>query len=324
MSLLPSEEDTLKPAAKAEQEIEVHIENEPDVELEIVDDTPDEDKGRTPLPESDAEPTEEEMAAYSEAVQKRIRKEVHRYHDERRAKEAAARERDEAVAVAQRILAEKKALETRYVQGEDAFINQSKEKADLAMSQAKRAYKEAYELGDADAMADAQEKMASIAVEKREAENWAKQSTQRKENAGQEENPVVQSTQSQTATAPATDPAAQEWANKNTWFGDDDEMTQFAYGAHAKLIREGIDPGKTPSEYYKRLDSRMRTVFPNYDWGDAPTTKKKSIPSVVAPVNRTSKTAKRVTLTQSQVAVAKRMGVTPLQYAIELAKLEAA
>lgn len=320
---LPNEDDILKPGAKAAPEIEVHIEDEPEVELEVIDDTPDEDKGRKPVPESEAEPTDEEMAEYSEAVKKRIAKMKHVQHDERRAKEAAMRERDEAISVAQRILAEKKVLESRYVQGEDAFISQAKEKADLAMTSAKRAYKEAYELGDAEAMADAQEKMADIAAERREAAGWAKQSTQRKENAGQEEKPVVQSPPSQATTAQASDPAAQEWANKNTWFGDDEEMTQFAYGAHAKLIKEGIDPGKTPSEYYKKIDARMRTVFPEYDWGDAPP-KKKSITSVVAPVNRTSKTAKRVTLTQSQVAVAKRMGVTPLQYAVELAKLEAA
>ena len=324
MSLLPNEEDTLKPGAKAAPEIEVHIEDEPEVELEVIDDTPDEDKGRKPVPESEAEPTEEEMAEYSEAVKKRIAKMKHVQHDERRAKEAAMRERDEAVVIAQRILAEKKALESRYMQGEDAFISQSKEKADLAMANAKRAFKEAYELGDPEAMANAQETMASIAAEKREAEGWAKQSVQRKENAGQEEKAVVQSLPSQAATAPANDPAAQEWANKNTWFGDDEEMTQFAYGAHAKLIKDGIDPGKTPSEYYKKLDTRMRTVFPEYEWGDTSLPKKKSITSVVAPVNRTTKTAKRVTLTQSQVAVAKRMGVTPLQYAIELAKLEAA
>jgi len=317
---LPNEADILKPGVEPRDEIEVVIEDAPAVELEVIDDTPPGDRNRKPLPEGEAEPTEEEMEQYSESVKRRIAKMKHGIHDERRAKEAAARERDEAIAVAQRILAEKNALESKYSLGEDAFISQSKEKTDMAMANAKREYKAAYDIGDADAMADAQEKISTIALERKQAEEWSRQSAQRKEIARQEPAPVVQSPQQYQSKAPEPDDDAQAWASKNKWFGQDEEMTAFAYGVHDKLTKSGIDPAADSDEYYKKLNARMREVFPGYEWGDAP--KKKSPTSVVAPVNRTSKTATRVTLTQSQVAVARRMGITPLQYATELAKLE--
>lgn len=316
---LPNENDLLKPGVEPREEIEVHIED--DVELEVVDDTPKEDRGRKALPEGEAEPTEEEIEQYSEAVQKRIRKMRHGLHDERRAKEAATRERDEAVAIAQRVFAEKKALESRYSQGEDAFIAQGKEKVDLAMANAKREYKAAYEIGDADAMAEAQEKIATVAADRKESEAWARNASQRKESTRQEPQAVVQSQPSPRAAAPEQpDPDATAWADKNKWFGENKRMTNMAYAVHDELLAEGIDPVLDSAEYYKKLNAGMRETFPAYEWGDTP--KKRQVTSVVAPVNRTSKSTTRVTLTQSQVAVAKRMGITPLQYAVELAKLE--
>lgn len=316
---LPDEKDVIKQAGtNPEDELEIHIEGDP--EIEVVDDTPEADKGKKALPEGDAEPTEEEMEQYSEAVKKRIGKLKHGIHDERRAKEQAARERDEAVALAKKVLAEKNALASQYEQGEDAFIGQAKEKAEIAMAAAKREYREAYELGDAEKMADAQEKMATIAAEKREAEGWARQAAQRKENnARQTEKPVVQSEPSQDQQVPRPDKAAQEWAAKNEWFGSNKRMTNMAYAIHDELLEEGIDPARDSTEYYSKLNAQMREMFPQYEWGDTP---KKKPASVVAPVTRTSKTAKRITLTQSQVAVAKRLGITPQQYAVELAKLE--
>jgi len=316
---LPDENSTLKKEYQEEPAIEVVMADEGDgIEVDVVDDTPEEDRGRKPLPEGEAEPTDEEMEEYSEAVKKRISKMRRGMHDERRAKEAANRERDEAVSVAQRIFQEKKALETKYVQGEDAFINQSKEKIDLAMASAKREYKTAYEIGDADAMAEAQEKIATAAAERREAEVWTRQSAQRKESTRQEQAPVVQSQPSQ-QEVPPPDQDAQDWATKNKWFGENKRMTNVAYAIHDELREEGIDPGADSDKYYRKLNAEMRKQFPGYEWGDAP--KKKST-SVVAPVNRSSKTATRVTLTQSQVSLAKRLGLTPVQYAVELAKLE--
>lgn len=314
---LPDEKDILKKDPALENDdLSVEIEGEPVVE--VVDDTPPADKNRKPLPADDKAPTEEELESYSEEVRKRIGKEIHRYHDERRAKEAVSRERDEAIATAKRLLEEKKALEQRYKAGEDAFISQAKEKVTLSLAEAKRAYKAAYELGDPDAMADAQEKIAAAKLEEQQAETWARQAAARKEeSARQTEEAVVQSRQ--TSAVPAPEPEAVEWAEKNKWFGQDKRMTNMAYAIHDELIAEGIDPLRDADKYYSKLSKEIREAFPQYDWGDTPRQKPTS---VVAPVTRTSKTATRVKLTQSQVAVAKRMGVTPLQYAIELAKLE--
>lgn len=314
---LPNEEDILKKDPTLENdELSVEIEGEPVIEVE--DDTPPADRNRKPLPADDKAPTEEELEAYSEDVRKRIGKEIHRFHDERRAKEAVTRERDEAVAAAQKLLQEKKRLEQQYKAGEDAFISQTKEKVTLSMAEAKRAFKAAYELGDPDAMADAQEKIAEAKAEQQRADEWARQSAVRKEeSARQEKEDVVQSRQ--TSAAPAPEPEAVDWAEKNKWFGQDKRMTNMAYAIHDELIAEGIDPKRDADRYYSKLSKEIREAFPQYEWGDTPRQKP---PSVVAPVTRTSKTATRVKLTQSQVAVAKRMGITPLQYAIELAKLE--
>ena len=315
---LPNENSLLKKEHQApEDELIVDIEDD-GVELEVVDDTPAADKNRKPVPEGEAEPSNEEMEEYSDAVKKRIAKMRHALHDERRAKEAAGRERDAAADYARRVLDEKKALESRYVQGEDAFISQAQEKVKLSMEAAKKEYKAAYEIGDADAMAEAQEKIAVVAAERKEAEIWSRQATQRKDNIGQEKPAVVQSRQQSQASAPEPDPDATEWAGKNKWFGSNMRMTNMAYAIHDELIAEGIDPVIDAGKYYKKLSSELREQFPSHDWGDAP---KKKPTSVVAPVVRTSKTARRVTLTQSQVAVARRMGITPLQYATELAKL---
>lgn len=320
MSRLPDAKDTLKPGEEPrDDEVEVVIEAAPEIEIDVVDDTPAADRNRPALPEGDAEPTEEEMEQYSEAVKRRISKMKHGMHDERRAKEAATRERDAAISTAQQLLNDKRALEQRYRVGENAFINQNKEKVDLAMAEAKRAYKSAYEVGDADAMADAQERISTVALEKQRAEDWSRQAVQRnEESARQIQAPVVQSQHTSQSPVAEPDPDAVAWAAKNKWFGTNKVMTGAAYGVHDELVEEGVTPDT--ETYYKKLNTRIREAFPTYDWGDAP---KKKITSVVAPVLRTSKTATRVTLTQSQLAVARKLGLTPQAYAVEVAKLEA-
>lgn len=318
---LPNEQDLLK-TKPADKGVEIDIEDVGDgIEVVIEDDTPPEDRGRKALPPEDKAPTEEELDTYSEDVQKRIRKEVHRTHDERRAKEAATRERDEAIAAARQLLEEKRQLEARTLRGEDALITQSKDKATLAMEKAQKDYEEAYNVGDAKAMAKANAAMAVIAVELKEAEGWARNAAQRKEIAGQQENNVVQTQQPtrQAASEPQPEPEAVDWAAKNKWFGTDKRMTNLAYAIHDELIEEGIDPGKDSEQYYKKLNTEIRKAFPNYEWPGAP----KKPKSVVAGVSRSSKSAAvRVTLTQSQLSVARRLGLTPQQYAVQVAKLE--
>lgn len=323
---LPNEEDILSEETKAEKEAEKETaqetEQEDEVEIDIEDDTPEEDRGRKSLEES-PEPTEDEIEEYSEKVKARIGKMRHGLHDERRAKEAALRERDEAVALAQRILKEKKELEGRNQMGESAYIAQAKERVALALLDAKRQFKEAYDAGDGEALAVAQERLSTLAIEKQQVENWGRQKEGEKKPAEttlQPESTVVKSAQPTSIPAPQPDEDAKNWAAKNKWFQKDKVMTAVAFAIHDELVESGVDPKLESSEYYGTLNKRMRDRFPDYEWGD-PQRKTKSH-SVVAPVTRTSKTAKRVVLTKTQVALANRLGLTLEQYAQELAKLE--
>ena len=284
-------------------------------EVEIIDDTPEQDRNKKPL-NKNPEPTEEELEAYSEGVKKRINELRHGYHDERRAKEAALREKEELAAFAEKLLKEKQDLQKRYAAGEEFAVTQFKEKAVITLEAAKKQYKDAFEAGDVEAMAAAQERMMEAALEKKKYEDWRPQQLQTDENYE-----TIQSVK-QTAPEPQrVDPRAATWAEDNKWFGQDEEMTAFAYGVHDRLVKAGVDPRLEPDLYYRKIDERMREVFP--DKFEAQQKPNKKPATVVAPVSRTSNTAKKVVLSVSQQRVAKRLGLTPQQYAQELAKLEA-
>jgi len=291
---------------------------EDDLAIEIVDDTPEVDRGRTKI--ANPEPSQEEIESYSDEVKKRMSQLQHGYHDERRAKEAAQREREEAVRVAKQLLEEKKALQARYSAGEEAFVGQIKEKQTLSVAAAKKKFAEAYERADGEAMADAQAEIASATAKLEEANRWRPMPLP-PETSLQAPAEVLQPTQA----APQVDPAAQRWATQNRWFGTDEEMTSLAYGVHDKLLKAGVNPAADPVAYYTGLDKRMREVFPNYEWGDTPppTTSRKAPASiVVASVNRTPGAKRKVTLSASQISLARRLGLTPELYAKEMIKLE--
>lgn len=286
------------------------------VDVEVIDDTPEQDRGKKPL-NKNPEPSEEELEAYSEGVKKRINELRHGYHDERRAKEAAVREREELAAFAQKLLQEKQELQKRYAAGEEFAVGQFKEKAAITLEAAKKQYKDAFEAGDVEAMASAQERMMEAALERKKYEDWRPQQLQTDENY-ETIQPVKQTAQQQSKP----DPRAVTWAEDNKWFGSDEEMTAFAYGVHDRLIKAGIDPRLEPDLYYSKIDERIREVFPNkFEASTKPVNKKPA--TVVAGVSRTSNTARKVVLSVSQQRVAKRLGLTPQQYAQELAKLEA-
>lgn len=289
---------------------------EPDeIDIEIVDDTPEQDRNRPKL-KKNPEPTEEELDSYSEGVKKRINDLRYGYHDERRAKEAAIREKEELAVFAQKLLREKQELEQRYAQGEEFAVGQIKEKATLTLESAKKQYKEAFEAGDVEAMASAQEKMMEAALERKKYEDWRPKQLQTAENYE-----TIQPTQQNVQQKPQVDPRAVTWAEDNKWFGEDDEMTAFAYGVHDKLVKAGIDPRIEPDLYYNKIDARIREVFPHKF--EAQQKPKQKSASIVAPVSRSTNTARKVVLTASQQRVAKRLGLSPQQYAQELAKLEA-
>ena len=284
-------------------------------EVEIVDDTPAQDRNKKPL-NKNPEPSEEELEAYSDGVKKRINELRHGYHDERRAKEAAIREREELAAFAEKLLKEKQDLQKKYAAGEEFAVSQLQEKAVITLESAKKQYKDAFEAGDVEAMASAQERMMEAALEKKKYENWRPQQLQTDEN--------YETIQSVKQTAPQVappDPRAVTWADDNKWFGSDEEMTAFAYGVHDRLVKAGIDPRIEPDLYYRKIDERMREVFPDKFEGAKPQKQKSA--TVVAPVSRSTNTSKKVVLSASQQRVTKRLGLTPQQYAQELAKLEA-
>jgi hypothetical protein len=309
-------------------------ESQDDLELEIVDDTPPEDRNRKPLPDEVVEELEQDAAEdYSAKVKQRIDQMKKAWHDERRAKEAAARERQAAVDYAQRLQAERDRLRNDISSGETWALDQAKQRATLQLDAAKRKYRDAYEQGDSEALADAQQELAQATYQAEQANllapRYANQNVSAQQNNAlqQSSQQVYNNQQQPPVRAPEPDSKALDWGQRNKWFGEDDEMTSFALGVHQKLVKDGVPP--STDEYYERLDARIREVFPSR-FEDAqpqaepepPKRKKRQPSTVVAPAGRTPK-GKKVVLTQSQVAMAKKLGISPEAYAREVQKLEA-
>jgi hypothetical protein len=274
-----------------------------DLEIEVVDDTPKADRNRKPS-EPPEDVTEDELEKYSEQVQKRIKHFTKGYHDERRAKEEALRERQELERVTQQLMEENKKLKGNVNKNQTALLEQAKKNAAIETEAAKRSYKEAYESGDSEAVLEAQEKLTSAKLKSDRLANFKLPALQ------EEETPV----QPEPEPAPAVqvDNRAADWQKNNSWFGSDDEMTSLALGLHNKLVKQGVSPQS--DEYYETIDSRMRQVFPD-NFEDAEPKRKTQ---VVAPATR-STAPKKVTLTKTQVQLAKRLGLTPQQYAKQVA-----
>lgn len=290
-----------------------------DIEIEVVDDTPEPDRDRAPLkaePQED-EKQEEELDKYSESVQKRMNQLTHRYHDERRAREAIERQNQEAIQLAQAVLAENERLQKAYQEGSQDYLKQVQYKIEYAQKLADDKFRKAYEAGDTEGLIEAQKLRDDIALERARLENFnfapPQQNTLQTEQQPVYNQPTVEPQRPQ---APQRDTRAEEWAAKNPWFGADEEMTSLAYGLHSKLVKSGIDP--TSDEYYATIDKRMRDVFPDY-FGKPKEKPKASSP--VAPAGRTT-AGKKMTLTATQVALAKKLGVSLESYAKHVAKLQ--
>jgi len=277
-----------------------------EVEVEIVDDTPDVDKGRKPMKEAPAEVTDDELEQYSEGVKKRIQHFSKGYHEERRAKEAALREREEAIKLAHNVIAENKKLQGSLGQGQAALLEQAKKVVSNEIEDAKRQYKTAYEAGDSDALVEAQEALTQAKIRADRVNNF-KPPVQEQENEVQ---PAYQP-----VNAPAevrVDNKAKAWQEANTWFGSDEEMTAVALTVHKKLVDNGVDP--TSDEYYEKINSRVHQLFP-----DAFPQAKQKKSQVVASATR-STAPRKIVLTQTQVSIAKRLGVPLELYAKQVAE----
>jgi hypothetical protein len=315
-SKLPDEKEVFTQTEKDEVKIEIKAD---DIDLEIEDDTPAADKGKEPLPKDKVEELENDtLEDYSDRVKQRMAQLKKVWHDERRAKESADRERQEAIKFAQQIAEENKKLKTTLSSGEETYLHTLKGALEQQLHSAKRDYREAYDLGDSEKIIEAQQKMNDAQFRLSEAQRY----TPQYKTTLQEEQNEVYIPQSQ-PQAPKPDNKALAWQDKNDWFGKDEEMTSLALGVHEKLVRSGISP--TSDEYYRRIDSTMQKRFPE-NFGDATLDEdqpaERTKPSnVVAPATR-STAPKKVRLTKTQVALAKKFGITPEQYARETLKLE--
>ena len=287
-----------------------------EIEIEVVDDTPERDRGRKPLDREVADPTDEEIESYSDNVKKRIKDLTHARHDERRAKEALLREKQELERLAQHMVAENNKLKQYVNNGSEHYAASMKHIAENEVDKAKRALKEANESFDTEAIIAAQEALMDAKMKAEAAKNFRPTPLQLDED-------TVQIPQNR-ETAPAVDEKTLRWQAKNQWFGANgfEELTSFALGLHQKLVNSGIDP--RTEEYFERIDSRMKSTFPDVFGGDdrpksGDSSKRRS--TVVAPATRSSG-VRKVQLTNTQLALAQKYGLTPQQYAAEVAKLE--
>jgi hypothetical protein len=294
----PDEVEKEKPV---EEKLEIEIEG--DTEIEVVDDTPEQDRGRKPMKEAPAEVTDDELAQYSEGVKKRIQHFSKGYHEERRAKESALREREEAVRLAQNLVEENKRLQGSLGQGQQALLEQAKKVVQNELDQAKQKFKAAYEAGDSDALVEAQEAMAAAKYKAERVNNF-------KPAVAQPQNTVVQPAPRPEQTV-RVDSKAKAWQDANSWFGADKEMTALALAVHQDLVESGEDTNS--DEYYEKINARVRKRFP-----EAFTSEKRKS-SVVAPATR-STAPRKIVLTQSQVQIAKRLGLSNEQYARAVAE----
>ena len=294
----PDEVEKEKPV---EEKLEIEIEG--DAEIEVVDDTPEQDRGRKPMKDAPSDVTDDELAQYSDGVKKRIQHFSKGYHEERRAKEAALREREEAVRLAQNLVQENKRLQGSLGQGQQALLEQAKKVVKNELEQAKQKFKAAYEAGDSDALVEAQEAMAAAKYKSERVNNF-------KPAVAQPQNNVVQPAPQPEQTV-RVDSKAKAWQDANSWFGADKEMTALALAVHQDLVESGVDTAS--DEYYEKINSRVRKRFP-----EAFTSEKRKS-SVVAPATR-STAPRKIVLTQSQVQIAKRLGLSNEQYARAVAE----
>lgn len=309
-------------AARAE-DVEVE-DDENDIIIEEVDDTPEEDRGRpvgtqADEDDDDGEIPEDEIREYSGRVQGRIKKLTQRYHNARRGEEAAAREASQAAEYAARLRQENEQLRKALKSGETVLVDSGKAGAEAKLEAARKGYRDALEEGDPDKIVQAQEALDNALDEKRRWEGYKPRYQQERPANQQGAQPQPQRRQ-----PPKPDHRAQQWAEQNPWFGQDRGKTGFALGVHEELIGKGIRPDTDPDTYYDTLNKRIAQAFPSEGRGqpeqDAPL-RRPSNPT--APVSRSARTGKRtVTLTNSEIAIAKRMGISKEQYAKEKLRLQ--
>jgi arsenate reductase-like glutaredoxin family protein len=313
--------DEVQKEAPEQPEYELELEGSDEKpEIEVVDDTPPEDRGRKPLDREIEEPTEDELNEYSSKVQKRLKELTHARHDERRKAEALSREKAELERVARAMAEENKRLQEFVNVGQNAYIDKSKSLAEIALTTAKAKFKAALDAGDTEAAVAAQEDMYKAQFEMQQVNSFKPIELQKPKDS-------VYTEQKPQPPQPQLDDRVVSWAERNPWFekpGKED-MTGYAYGVHNKLVREYGEAYTRTDEYYRKIDGAMRQAFPDqFDDVEVDTEapQKQSRPkSVVASAQRTS-APKKIRLTKTQQNVAKRLGIPLELYAKKMAELE--
>jgi len=304
----PDEQDDVKVTTEDDQTDEQII-------IDVEDNTPAEDRGKPPLPDNVKEELyNDELEDYSSKVKKKLIQMKKLAHDERREKENAVREQQEAINFAQKVMEENKRLKSNLNNSEKNVLATVQRAVQMEVEAAKKEYREAYDSGDTDKVMEAQERLTQATLKADKVKNF-------KPAPLQEEKPVVQ-TQPQPTPQYRPDPSAQAWQQQNPWFGEDEEMTSLALGLHEKLRREGVQVSS--QEYYRKIDATIRRRFPEKFEEEAEQNERsvarRSL--VVAPATR-STSAKRVRLNPNEMSVAKKLNLTPEQYAKAKIEMEA-
>jgi len=305
---------------KEEQEVDVTVEGE-DIKIEVVDDTPLEDRNVNPLPEAIKEELEkiDESEDYSNNVKNKFKQYKKAWHDERRQKEAAFREQTETLAVAQRMLDENNKLKNILHNGERELIGSYQNAAEMEVDKAKRSYTIAYETGDSDKLLEAQQELFRAELKLDKARNYQPTIQPPQNN--------VQMPQRQ-PQAVQMDPKVSTWVTKNQWYVDPSKkaMSNFARGIHEELEDRYGKAFVGTDEYFKSIDKEVQHRFPEEFGGETNNDGAKpqrTKPSTVVASAKRSTAPKKVVLRASQVSLAKKFGLTNEQYAREYLKLEA-
>ena len=285
-----------------------------DFEVEVVDDVAPEDKPRRAEDEKPDIPDDSDLEGYSESVQKRLKKLTFEAREAERQRQEAIRQREEAIQYAQRVHQQNQQLQESSTKGQEFAVAQAKERAQAQIANAEAAYKQAYEAGDTDGLLKAQQSLTKAQNELYRFEQW------RPQRAQQEPAPQPQVQPQAQPQAPKLNSKQQAWLDRNDWYGNHSEMTGYALGVHERLVKSGVDPDS--DTYYNEIDAAVRRRFADeFSEEEAPVkpTPRKA-QNVVAPAARTQKSPRRIKLTASQAAIAKRLGLTPKQYAEQLVK----
>lgn len=288
-----------------------------DTVIDIIDDTPEEDRGRKPAPKSVREaptPDDDEIASYGERAQARIKQLSHQANENRRIAEERERIANEATLFAQKALEENKRLREMFTSGEKVLVGEAKARIEAQLGAARRDLKDAAESGDTEKLIKAQEALAKAISDQSRLGDYTPTAL-----------PAEQKLPERKQAAPASDPAFEDWRGKNKWFMTDREMTSLAFGLHQTAVDKGIRPDT--AEYYKFVDDGMRRRYPE-KFEDAQDRVEREAPrrqpgTVVAPASRSNgngKSTQRITLTSTQVTLARRLGLKPEEYAAQVLK----